>query len=250
MHPTLVLGRLPDRIASWQGTAAALADEINGLLPEVGLADDVGCANERLVRHYVQVGILSPPQKAGREALFDKIHIAQFLAARYLLNDGWSLAKISELFRAYGGDGPVSLATELPAPTAAEETLQRLRNELSASRRSPDRTQYSMAPPSSQSRTTVNDELRPLYSPLPQALQQAAEITQRRRRLEENLTELGNPEGKPVRQRTLRIELAPWCHVYVDTDMLKKMPPDAIDTLGSALTHALHEERMTRGDKS
>ena len=76
----IVLGTLPDEVLSWRGTAAALADQCNALLPRIGLGIDAGSANERLVRHYVQVGVLSPPERDGREALFDQRHIRQFLA--------------------------------------------------------------------------------------------------------------------------------------------------------------------------
>jgi len=34
------------------------------------LTDDAGSANERLVRHYVQVGVPTAPEREGRQALF------------------------------------------------------------------------------------------------------------------------------------------------------------------------------------
>ena len=49
---------------------------------------DAGSANEHLVRHYVQVGVLTPPEREGREAMFGLRQVVEFLAARYLLKDG------------------------------------------------------------------------------------------------------------------------------------------------------------------
>ncbi|MFN2428175.1 MAG: MerR family transcriptional regulator [Candidatus Binatia bacterium] len=94
-----LLGHLPDHILTWTGTAAALADECNRLMPGCGLAAEAGSANERLVRHYVQIGVLTPPEREGREAIFGVQQIAEFLAARRLLSEGWPLAKIGELLK-------------------------------------------------------------------------------------------------------------------------------------------------------
>ena len=63
MHPILL--SLPDDLTDWRGTAAELADRLNQLLVGIpSLTDDAGAANERLVRHYVQVGILTPPERS------------------------------------------------------------------------------------------------------------------------------------------------------------------------------------------
>jgi hypothetical protein len=87
-------------------------------------------------------------------------------------------------------------------------------------------------------------------APLPDALRRAAENTQRRMALQYSLAGLGNESGQPIRRRTVNIELAPWCQVYVDTVELERLPADTPELLGNALAQALHEERIRRGEKS
>ena len=151
MEPIL-LGALPDEILQWRGTAAELAEQCNRLLPAIGLAGDAGTANERLVRHYVQVGVLTPPEREGREAVFGVDQIREFLTARHLLRDGWPLAKIAELVRSAGPEGLSRLVspepaprfesrleqrgTSIVAPTPAEEALSRLRSKPATTTRS------------------------------------------------------------------------------------------------------------------
>ncbi len=249
---TIVLDQLPDEILNWRGTAAALADQCNALLPRIGLAEDTGAANERLVRHYVQVGVLTPPERDGREALFDEQHIRQFLTARYLLKDGWSLAKITELMRAAGPEGLTSLIPKEHVPTAAEQALARLKSGGSATPRTrvaPSASSARAAGVADAAITTMTPTASipdQLYDPL----RQAAEISQRRMDLKSNLSELGNASGEPVRRRTVHIALTPWCQVYVDAAELARMPANTPELLGKALTHALHEERIHRGEKS
>ena len=249
---SIVFGELPDEILTWRGTAAALAEQCNSLLPKIGLAEDGGTANERLVRHYVQVGVLTPPERDGREALFDERHIRQFLTARYLLKDGWSLAKITELMRAAGPEGLSTLVPKERVPTAAERALARLKTRESAA--SPPRLApgATSAPPAYVAHAAMNNmtPIPPLPAPLTDPLRQAAEISQRRMDLKSALSGLGNTSGQPVRRRTLHIALTPWCQVYVDADELARLPANTPELLGNALTQSLHEERIHRGEKS
>ncbi len=126
MKPLLL--SLPDALADWRGTAAELADKCNEVLGEVPtLSDDAGAANERLVRHYVQVGVLSPPDREGREALFGLRQIVEFLATRYLLKDGWPLAKAAELVRETDVAGLTQLIPSDRPRTRAEEVVAKYR---------------------------------------------------------------------------------------------------------------------------
>lgn len=249
---SIVLGQLPDEILKWRGTAAALADQCNALLPGIGLGEDAGAANERLVRHYVQVGVLTPPERDGREALFDERHIRQFLTARYLLKDGWSLAKITELMRAAGPEGLTTLIPKERTPTAAEQALARLKSGASPT----SRKSVAQSAPSARAARgpdaaiTTMTPAASIPDPLRDPLRQAAEISQRRMDLKSNLSGLGNPSGEPVRRRTVHIALTPWCQVYVDAAELARLPANTPELLGKALTQALHEERIHRGEKS
>jgi DNA-binding transcriptional MerR regulator len=242
---------LPDEIQDWRGTAAELAEKCNEFLPNVGLADEAGSANERLVRHYVQVEILTPPDREGREALFGARQIAEFLAARRLIHDGWSLAKIAELIKTAGPEGFIQLMPAERAPTTAERTLARFRRP--ASRRSAPPA-WSVAdsgfPGVSEPAASYAAEPLPSAPPSSASLLQAQDITRRRMDLQKNLTALGNASGTPHRHRTIRLSLTPWCQVYLDARELSRLSADTPEILGNASTQALHEERIRKGEKS
>ncbi|MBK5938308.1 response regulator [Halochromatium roseum] len=78
---------------SWQGSAAELAATASELLPDSANDERL---NERLVRYYVQTGLLTRPQRAGREAVFSYRQLLELVAARTLVRDGWPLAKIAD----------------------------------------------------------------------------------------------------------------------------------------------------------
>ena len=239
MKPILL--SLPDELADWRGTAADLADKCNEVLAGVpSLTDDAGSANERLVRHYVQVGVLTAPEREGREALFGLRQIVEFLATRYLLKDGWPLAKAAEIVRTTDVTGLAQLIPSERPRTRAEEVAAKYRGKRVSAET------FALAasepPPLASSRAAVQQAMK-LETPLARA----ADISRRRVSLEENLKALGNPEGRPERSRVVRIELTPWCHVNVDARQLSEMSDETPAILGAALTQALQEERIQKG---
>ena len=246
---------LPDDLAHWRGTAAELADRLNQILGGIpSLTDDAGSANERLVRHYVQLGVLTSPDREGREALFGLQQVVEFLAARYLLKDGWPLAKVAELVRTTDVEGLTRLIpTERPR-TRAEEVVAKYRRSAKSQRELAPvamsvlsgAESFSLSleepPPAANRRAAVQQAMK-LESPLAVA----AGISRRRVSLEENLKALGNTAGRADRSRVVRIALTPWCHVHVDLAALGEMSEDTPDILGAALTQALQEERIQKG---
>jgi len=253
MHPILL--SLPDDLADWRGTAAELADKLNEVLAGIPtLADDAGSANERLVRHYVQVGVLTAPEREGREALFGLRQVVEFLAARYLLKDGWPLAKAAEMVRATDINGLAGMIPTERPQTRAEEVVAKYRGGPKSPRPAApgslsvraDVERFSLtpeSPPPSASRRKAVQQTMKLESPLAVA----AGISRRRVSLEENLKALGNTEGRADRSHIVRIELTPWCHVSVDAAKLGEMSEDTPEVLGAALTQALQEERIQKG---
>jgi len=255
-NPTqpLVLGELPGEILDWHGPAAELATQCAELLPRVGLPDDVALANERLIRHYVQMGVIDRPDAQG----FGSQHVFDFLAARALLKDGWSLSKIAEL-RASRPDGLTSILPSVAqGETPAQATVRRLRDQASAyaPAATPTRAMPSTAPrlrsgTAPGPAATPNAPFANLeYAPAPDTpttLGLAAEISSRRRELKASLSQMGNPSGDVARRRTLELTLTPWCTVHVDTSFLQQATPELLDQIGKALTQALHEERIRGG---
>ena len=259
MQPVLL--SLPDDLIDWRGTAAELADRLNQVLGGIpSLTDDAGSANERLVRHYVQVGVLTPPEREGREALFGLRQVVEFLAARYLLKDGWPLAKVAELVRTTDVEGLARLIPAERPHTRAEEVVAKYRRGRTPDTPASVRSQiadpshhvsaeaFALTPQSAPSmkRPAVQKAMK-LESPPSSPLAVAAGISRRRVSLEENLKALGNTAGRADRSHIVRIELTPWCHVSVDAAKLGEMSEDTPEVLGAALTQALQEERIQKG---
>jgi hypothetical protein len=80
------------------------------------------------------------------------------------------------------------------------------------------------------------------------ALERAADLTQRRTKLQTDLKHLGNRVGQPERQRVVSIALTPWCQVLIDARHLTAMDSTTPRVLGDALASALEEERLNLGE--
>ena len=246
----LALGTLPDDLIHWSGSADDLATKANELLPSLtGAADE--SVNERLVRYYVQEGALNPPDREGREAIFRFRQLIQLIVARLLLRDNWPLRKVAELIREADVDALLALAPGAKPRTRAEEAIAGFR------RGSPDArlsmTSRAALLDTSDFTSRAASTIRPADNDKPGLLQRALDvatgISQRRSALADNLRALGNAEGALERRRTLRLTLAPWCHVELDADKVQSMDETTPEILGAALTQALQEERIKKGEK-
>lgn len=88
-----------DEVRDWEGGAEELAQTVAAWALLLGL-DDTSELTVRLIRDYVQRGILKRPRREGKIALYGWDHLVQLLAARRLLSEGWPLQKIAEFFLA------------------------------------------------------------------------------------------------------------------------------------------------------
>lgn len=248
----IALGVLPDDLVNWSGSAAQLAEKANGLLAQLDPAIAKSEINERLVRYYAQEGVLAPPDREGREAIFRFRQLIELLVARFLIRDKWPLKKVGELIRSSDLTALQNLAPGVRIPTPAEEAVARLRaGDLdplpSMSFESPRFRLESSAQLVSDSAASYQ---RLSHRPPSSALNVATDISQRRSSMKDNLKTLGNPAGEPERRRTLRVTLTPWCHVYLNMDEVRSMDEHTPEILGAALTQALHEERIKKGEKT
>jgi hypothetical protein len=223
-----------DRYRDWEGTAAELADAAAAVAEEIRISDgddDKGGGgdsrgpwrpNERLVRYYVQVGILGRPERAGKEAHFRFRQLVELLATRVLLNDGWPLAKIAHFVRLTGDDGLLGLLPKGATLTPAQEVVRRLQRGGAGTMDS--------GPPSPS---------RP--PPAASAMRQSADLLRKRQE--------AFPDGAlPEVETWLHIKLTPWCHIYIERDAAHHTPPDLIEQLSRQLTQTLIEY-IRRGDR-
>jgi DNA-binding transcriptional MerR regulator len=102
----------------FQGGADALIDKAKDLAKTLKLDQEATEGNERLLRHYVSMGVVDKPSREGRDALYGFRHLVQFVAARRLLAEGLPLAKIAN----YTGAVPTdALAAYIENPDRVSE---------------------------------------------------------------------------------------------------------------------------------
>jgi hypothetical protein len=256
-----LLTSLPDDLTSWEGNIHELAAKCDELRPALGLADDTIVPNERLLRHYLQAGILTAPTaRQGREAVFGGGHVVEYLVARYLISkEGWRLSNVADINResdwhaqfarlvGVPDDATKLLASAaLPAPkarTPAEDAIRKIRETSADESAAP-------SPPLSRSMRVPSASFHADAAPAQTSLQRATAISVRRMELRDALTSLGNPTGEPERQRLIRLRLTSWCEVQIDAAMLDRLDEETTRLLGQALTNALQEERLkNKGNK-
>ena len=116
-HMNPILLSLPDDLADWRGTAAELADRLQRGAGRHPLARPTTRARPTNASSATTCrwACSRPPEREGREALFGLRQVVEFLAARYLLKDGWPLAKVAEIVRTTDVDGLAQMIpTERP----------------------------------------------------------------------------------------------------------------------------------------
>jgi len=102
----------------FQGSADDLIVSAQEVAKILNLDQEATEGNERLVRHYVSVGVVDKPSREGRDALYGFRHLVQFVAARRLLTEGFSLAQIAKFTVAVPTD---ALTDYLEKPDRANE---------------------------------------------------------------------------------------------------------------------------------
>ena len=102
----------------FQGGADDLIAKAQEVAKALNLEQEASEGNERLLRHYVSIGVVDKPSREGRDALYGFRHLAQFAAARRLLAEGFPLAKIAKYTAVVPTD---ALAAYLEKPDRASE---------------------------------------------------------------------------------------------------------------------------------
>ena len=130
----------------FQGSADALIDKAQDLAKTLKLDQEATEGNERLLRHYVSMGVVDKPSREGRDALYGFRHLVQFVAARRLLAEGFPLAKIAK----YTGAVPTDALTaylEKPDRTSEAELLVAAFRSEAPERKTPSSATRRVAPP-------------------------------------------------------------------------------------------------------
>ena len=220
----------------WEGNADDLATAAGRILAARGIDEDP--PNERLVRDYVQRGIISPLEQRG---IYGRRHLLEMVAARVLVKDGWPLAKIAEHFPNSSDQELLALIPDAVNPALA--VTRRLRFER---RTGPSAQESGLSEPP---RPRAYASGQPA-SPAPRNFNlRAARGTRLQAELRNSLRRLGlDPDAPAVEHLTL-IAIAPWCQLLVESDRLQHVTADEAEEVGRAVTARLLDPAIRKGGK-
>jgi DNA-binding transcriptional MerR regulator len=181
----------------------------------------------RMVRDYIQRGILGEIDRSGRELAFNYSHLLKLVLSRVLLNDGWSLKKIGEHF-------------EFTEIKDLEELLLKTGNTaLSAIKRL---------------RSSI-DGAKPRMSREPQeegtfaVSRQAARRTSIQQEMQSALRKIGLPEDGPATEEITLIAITPWFQALLQKDRIRSLTLEEAEEIGKAVSASLTKLILKRGER-
>ena len=225
---------------NWQGTAEALADHAKGWMRLKRIGDPSFEPNERLVRDYVSRGILSKPERKGKEAIFGFEQLAQFLACRAVIDDGWPLSKISEDFQV---SSLVDILNLIPGETANEDALS-LVESFKTSAFSDSTAEKIRSPRISASMASAEDTRSANF------LKRRRESYETRADIKEVLKRLGSDFGNVIREDFTAYQLASWLVLLIDREKARGITREEAEDIGKGITAALlNRNSLTKADR-
>jgi len=225
-------GEVLARYAGFEGGIEEFAVTADAILAEIGV-DDETATSVRVIRDYAQRGIVSRPERQGRESVYEYRQLIEFIAARVLVRDGWPLAKIAEHFARLTLEDLSALVPGSRPATSALNVVRSLMSEtegrkalLKSRRQAPVR---SMPPQSN------------LAEPEPGLLfgAMSAQLSRSKAELPSLLAMLGaDPAGPEARDVTI-LSIAPWLHVAIDRARLSRITQEDAETIARTIAASL-----------
>ena len=214
------------KLKNWCGNLDSLIEQAEKISAEYELKDTTEIS-VRMVRDYIQRGILGDIDRSGRELVFNYSHLLKLVLSRVLLNDGWSLKKIGEHFELT----PIrELETLIPKPgNTALSAIRRLRSSV-------DGTKPRLArPPDSQGTYAVS--------------RQAAKRTSIQQEMRSALRKIGLPEDGPATEDITLLAITPWFQALMQKDRLRTLTLEEADEIGKAVSATLIKLVLKRGER-
>lgn len=223
---------LDDMDEQWQGSIdelAAIAAKFTAQTDEAGTEPR---PNPRLIRDYVARGIMSKPERVGKEARYDFRHLVEFLACRRLVSDGWPLSKIADDFSRSSFEEIRALIPGQDQTTEALDLIRSFREPVMREEAIHDvapRAMMSAPDPdlfSARSRRDLRNRAR---------LRDFKKTDKYRHALKEFDESLFSV----IRQDMTAFQLASWVVLLIDQDRLNDLTRDDIEDIGEAVKAAL-----------
>ena len=220
--------------ARWEGNAESLANHVKFWMKIKQIGDPSFEPNERLVRDYVARGILSKPSRKGKEAIFGFRQLAQFLACRALIEDGWPLNKIAEDFEVSSIEEIIKL---IPGEEIKNDALSLIENfkkdEMSSISRYSSGLEKSMEPE------------------LPSFLKRQKQSYSSKSEIKEVLNRIGSDFSNVIKEDFTAYQLATWLLLFIDLDKAKSITREDAEDIGRGVTAALlNQSSLTKSDRS
>jgi DNA-binding transcriptional MerR regulator len=198
--------------SQWSGNIEELVDAANSRWSVIGSRDNhnQGPLTVRVVRDYIQRGLLGDIGRMGKESLFVQENLDRLLAVRLLLADGWPLAKIREHFDL---STPEAINSLIPSRESnALRSIRRIREDM------------------------VDRSERPKPDPV---MKSAARMSSIQAEMAAALSKLGLPGHGPMTEELTLIAVAPWCQVLIEAGRLPKITVEEAEEIGRAITGSI-----------
>ena len=227
----------------WEGLADAFVLRASHWLKMKNFSEGEQEPNVRLIRDYVSRGILSRPERRGKEAVFSFRHLAEFLACRAMISDGWPLLKISEDFqqstieeiiRLIPGENPENSSLDLiksfrsEYPESSEDVEIQRSSFIPPSASAPDMSMRSEKP----ARGKDQFERERFLSRRRQSYEDRSDIKGVLQRLDSDLDNI-------IKEDFTAFQLASWLILFMDTGKARDITRAEAEDVGKAITAAL-----------
>jgi len=214
------------KLKNWRGNLENLIEQAEKISSKFELKDTTEIS-VRMVRDYIQRGILGDVDRTGRELEFNYSHLLKLVLSRVLLNDGWSLKKIGEHFEF---TPTKELETLIPKPgNTALSAIKRLRSSVDGTKPRMSRE------PASQGTLAVS--------------RQAAKRTTIQHEMRSALRKIGLPEDGPATEDITLLAITPWFQALMQKDRLRTLTLEEADEIGKAVSATLMKLILKRGER-
>ena len=215
-----------EQLKDWRGNLEKLIEQAEKVSSELELKDNTEIS-VRMVRDYIQRGILRNVDRSGRELEFSYQHLLKLVLSRVLLSDGWSLKKIGEHFELTNTQDLEDLMPKQGNP--ALSAIKRLRSSVDGAT-----TQMSR-------------------DPTPDAAyavsRQAAKRTSIQHEMKSALRKLGLPEDGPATEEITLLAVTPWFQALLQKDRLRTLTLEEAEEVGQAVSASLTQLILKRGER-
>jgi DNA-binding transcriptional MerR regulator len=218
---------------AFEGGVEDLALAAESVLASIGaLAGDDGSTsiNTRLIRDYAQRGILSRPERLGKEALYRYQHLVELVAARILLSDGWPLAKVSDYVASAKTEDLVALAAPHSPVKSALKAIKDIRDR---SHKSSARKSSAFAPSAPPPLRTITDR--------------QVSLAELKAQLPVHMSRIDGAHKLPQTADYTSVSLAEDLHVLIGDTRLRALTLEEADAIGRAVTASLIQLRPKGG---